>query len=698
MNTPNQTTSAQDTRSPLEKYGIDLVELAKSGKIDPVIGREEEIRRTLQILSRRTKNNPVLVGDPGVGKTAIVEGIALKIMLREVPDNLLWKRVVSLDMGALLAGAMYRGEFEQRLKDVIAEVEKSQGVIILFIDELHTIVGAGAAEGQADAWNLLKPALARWQMRLIGATTLNEYQKYIEKDSALERRFAKVMVDEPNIEETLAILRGIKEKYELHHGLKIADSAIEAAVNLSVKYISDRKLPDKAIDLMDEALSSVKLSSISKPVELEKLEKELRTHEIEYEAKKNEKDVSKEKIETLQKDIESLRLQGDAVRQIWKKEKEALQKIRTAREGIEKLRQDSNQFEREGNLGEVARIRYGLIPEQEKKLTEHETFLQEIQSTWKTYLREQVSSEDIAEIISKWTGIPVTKLLETEKDKLLHLEKYLRQKVVWQEKAIESVAHAIRRARAGLVPSWKPLASFLFLWPTWVWKTETAKALSEILFDDPGAYIRIDMSEYMERHAVSRLVWAPPGYVWYEEGGQLTEAVRRKPYSVILLDEVEKAHPDVFHILLQVLDDGRLTDGKWRTVDFKNTIIIMTSNIVYNVLQNFFKPEFLNRIDDIIVYNKLNKENLSIIIDNLLWKLTLDLKDKSVNIVYNESLKNHLIEVWYDPEYWARPMKRAIITEVLNPLSYKLLSWEIHPWDTLELSIIDSKLQMNKRS
>jgi ATP-dependent Clp protease ATP-binding subunit ClpB len=692
MNIQNPQSSQADTRSALEKYGIDLVAEAKAGKIDPVIGREEEIRRTIQILSRRTKNNPTLVGEPGVGKTAIVEGIALKILEREVPENLLGKRIITLDMWALIAWAIYRGEFEKRLKNIMKEVEKSDGEIILFIDEIHTIVWAWASEWQGDASNLLKPALARGQMRVIGATTLSEYQKYIEKDSALERRFAKVMVDEPSADETLAILRGIKEKYELHHGLKITDAALEAAVKLSQKYIADRKLPDKAIDLMDEALSSVKLTAISKPVELEKLQKDLRTLEIELKAKQSEKWFPKEQLSELESKIAEKKQITHDIEKKWKQEKEILEYIRTLRSEIEELKNKALNYEREGNLWEVARIRYGLIPEKEKQLQVKEDEMKKLQDSGESYLRERVTQEDIAEVISKWTGIPTSKLLESEKEKLLKLEEYLWEKVIGQQAAISAVSNAVRRARAWLSDISKPLASFLFLWPTWVGKTETAKALTEVLFDDQEAFIRIDMSEYMEKHSISRLIGSPPGYVWYEEWGQLTEAVRRKPYSVILFDEVEKAHSEVFHTLLQVLDDGRLTDSKGRVVNFKNTVIIFTSNLKEENLRTFFKPEFLNRIDDIIIYESLKKEELNEIVDILMSEVLGLLAEKWITASYDDALKNHIIEVWHDSEFWARPLRRAIMKEVLNPLSYKLLNSEIKAWESIKLSLRDKKL------
>ena len=670
----------------LKKYWVDLIALAKEWKIDPVIGREEEIRRTLQILSRRSKNNPVLVWEPWVGKTAIVEWIALKIVNKEVPENLINKRVITLDMWALLAWAKYRWEFEERLKAVIKEVEKSNWQIILFIDEIHTIVWAWASEWQGDAGNLLKPSLARWALKLIWATTLNEYRKYIEKDSALERRFAKVIVDEPSLEETLAILRWIKDKYEAHHGLKITDKAIESAVELSTKFIPDRQLPDKAIDLIDEALSSVKMKSISKPMELEILEKELRTLEIELEAKKAEKE-DKEIINKIEKEIASKKEQVNTINSAWKKEKDLIDELKKLREEIENLKIQADNYEREWNFWEVARIRYSEIVEKEKEIEKVSEKLAELHKNWKSFLRDKVTEEDIAEIISKWTWIPATKLLETEKEKLLHLEDYMKKKVVWQDQAIVVVSNAIRRARAWLNEPWKPLGSFLFLGPTWVGKTETAKALSEIMFNDKNAFIRIDMSEYMEKHAVSRLIGSPPGYVWHEEWGQLTEAVRRKPYSVILFDEVEKAHPDVFNTLLQVLDDGRLTDSKWRTVDFKNTIIIMTSNIKEENLKSFFRPEFLNRIDDIVKFNELDENVIIWIIDILLENVSKLLKEKWINATFSENLKKYLAKTGYDQEFGARPLKRAITNTINNQLSIKLLNWELKSWDKITLDI-----------
>jgi len=700
----------------LKKYWIDLVEQARNGKIDPVIGREEEIRRTIQILSRRTKNNPVLVWDPWVWKTAIIEWIARKIVEKEVPENLLWKRIITLDMWALLAWAKYRWEFEERLKAVIKEVEKSNGNIILFIDEIHTIVWAWNQEWQADAGNLLKPSLARWALHLIGATTINEYRKYIEKDPALERRFAQVLVDEPTREDALAILRWIKDTYETHHWIKITDNAIVSAVELSIKYITDRKLPDKAIDLIDEALSSVKLKTISKPVELDILEKKIRNLEIELAAKKVEWN-KKEDLEKLSHEIASKKEEYKSLEISWKKEKDLITKSKEFREKIEELKIKAKNFEREANYSEVAKINYGEIPDLEKEISEIDTKLEEIKNSGKSYLRDKVTEEDIAEIISKWTSIPVSKLIQSEKDKILHLEEYLKKSVVWQDKAIFSVANAIKRAKAWLNDEHKPLWSFLFLWPTWVGKTETAKALALNLFDSKDAFIRIDMSEYMEKFSVQRLIWAPPGYVWYEEWWQLTEAVRRKPYSVILFDEVEKAHPDVFNVLLQVLDDGRLTDSKWRTVNFKNTIIILTSNIgskkiaslieekrsgeeiqkeMLNELKNYFRPEFLNRIDDIVIYNPINEEMILEIVDILLKDVCKILETKNIKVDFSKELKEYLIKVWFDSEFGARPMKRAITNIVLNELSHFILKDELKSWDNIILSIENDRLVLKK--
>ena len=707
----NEEQLQEKSKDSLKKYWIDLVEKAKAWKIDPVIWREEEIRRAIQILSRRTKNNPVLIWDPWVWKTAIVEWIAKKIAENDIPDNLIWKKIISLDMWALLAWAMYKWEFEERFKSVIKEVEKSEWEIILFIDEIHTIVGAWNAEWQNDAWNLLKPSLARWELHLIWATTINEYRKYIEKDPALERRFASVMVDEPNKNDTLAILRGIKDKYEAHHWIKITDSAIETAVDLAIKYISDRKLPDKAIDLMDEAMSSVKLNSISKPVELDKIEKEIRNLKIEFEAKKSEK-ISESELKNLEEKIFQMQKKSEEIEKSWKFEKDILTEIKQNREKIDSLKSKAIFFEREWNLWEVARIRYGEIPELEKNISTNEAKMKELEKSGKNFLKNKVDKNDIAAIIAKWTWIPASKLIESEKQKLLNLENILSQEVIWQKEAIDAISNAIRRARAWLSDDSKPIWSFLFLWPTWVGKTQTAKALAKALFDDEKNMIRIDMSEYMEKHSVSRLVWAPPWYIWYEEGWQLTEAVRRKPYSVILFDEVEKAHKDVFNILLQVLDDGRLTDGKWRIVNFKNTIIILTSNIwsykiqemtnqwknydeIFEALQDdlkaHFRPEFLNRLDDVILFHPLWKEILLWIVDNLLDEFKNKLKEKNISISFWEKIKDFLINVWYDKDFGARPLKRAITKHILNNISSKIISWEIKEWDTFELDIDDNK-------
>lgn len=707
----NEEQLQEKSKDSLKKYWIDLVEKAKAWKIDPVIWREEEIRRAIQILSRRTKNNPVLIWDPWVWKTAIVEWIAKKIAENDIPDNLIWKKIISLDMWALLAWAMYKWEFEERFKSVIKEVEKSEWEIILFIDEIHTIVGAWNAEWQNDAWNLLKPSLARWELHLIWATTINEYRKYIEKDPALERRFASVMVDEPNKNDTLAILRGIKDKYEAHHWIKITDSAIETAVDLAIKYISDRKLPDKAIDLMDEAMSSVKLNSISKPVEIDKIEKEIRNLKIEFEAKKSEK-ISESELKNLEEKISQMQKKSEEIEKSWKFEKDILTEIKQNREKIDSLKSKAIFFEREWNLWEVARIRYGEIPELEKNISANEAKMKELEKSGKNFLKNKVDKNDIAAIIAKWTWIPASKLIESEKQKLLNLENILSQEVIWQKEAIDAISNAIRRARAWLSDESKPIWSFLFLWPTWVGKTQTAKALAKALFDDEKNMIRIDMSEYMEKHSVSRLVWAPPWYIWYEEGWQLTEAVRRKPYSVILFDEVEKAHKDVFNILLQVLDDGRLTDGKWRIVNFKNTIIILTSNIwsykiqemtnqwksydeIFEALQDdlkaHFRPEFLNRLDDVILFHPLWKEIILWIVDNLLAELKNKLKEKNISISFWEKIKDFLINVWYDKDFGARPLKRAITKHILNNISSKIISWEIKEWDTFELDIDDNK-------
>ena len=709
----------EDKYQALKRYARDLNELARQGKLDPVIGRDEEIRRVLQVLSRRTKNNPVLIGEPGVGKTAIVEGIAHRIVSGDVPENLKTKRIIALDIGSLIAGAKYRGEFEDRLKAVLKEIHESEGQIILFIDEMHTLVGAGAAEGAVDASNMLKPALARGDLRCVGATTLNEYRKHIEKDAALERRFQPVYVGEPSVEDTISILRGLKERYEVHHGVRIKDSALVEAAVLSHRYISDRFLPDKAIDLIDEAASKLRIEIDSMPEELDEVERKIKQLEIEREAMKKEKDPgSKERLRKIKEELSNLKEKADELRAHWQMEKETISRIRKLKEEIENVKTESAKAERDGDLSKAAELKYGKLPELEKELNEVNAKLVELQKDRKM-LKEEVEEEDVAEIVSRWTGIPVSRMMESEREKLIHMEERIRQRIVGQDEAVRAVADAIRRARAGLQEEARPIGSFIFLGTTGVGKTELARALAEFLFDDEHAMIRIDMSEYMERHSVSRLIGAPPGYVGYEEGGQLTEAVRRRPYSVVLLDEIEKAHPEVFNILLQILDDGQLTDNQGRKVNFKNTIIIMTSNIgapfimersqnitdenrerIYQEIKNevnsqlkkTLRPELLNRIDEIIVFHPLGMKEIEQIVSLQFKKIAEKAKKQGVNIELTEEARAYLAKTGYDPAFGARPLKRSLQKMITNELAKRILSGQIKTGDNIKIIFKENSL------
>jgi len=688
----------EDKYQALEKFGRDLTKAAEEGKLDPVIGRDDEIRRVIQVLSRRTKNNPVLIGEPGVGKTAIVEGLAQRIVSGDIPDSLRDRRVIALDIGALIAGAKYRGEFEDRLKAVLKEIAEAEGQIILFMDELHTIVGAGAAEGAVDAANLLKPMLARGELRAVGATTLDEYRKHIEKDAALERRFQPVYVDEPSVEDAIAILRGLKERYEVHHGVRIQDSAIVAAAMLSQRYIADRFLPDKAIDLIDEAASRLRIEIDSMPTEIDEVERRIQQLEIELQALKKEKDeASKARRDAIDRELAELRERSSGMKAKWQAEKEAIESIRAVKERLEQAHREAERAERAADLQRAAELRYGEIPELERTVREHEARLQELQSD-STMLKEEVDDEDVAEVVAKWTGIPVSRLMEGEVEKLVHMEERLHERVVGQDEAVDAVSNALRRSRAGLQDPNRPIGSFLFIGPTGVGKTELARALAEFMFDSEQAMVRIDMSEYMEKHSVSRLVGAPPGYVGYDEGGQLTEAVRRRPYSVVLLDEIEKAHPDVFNVLLQVMDDGRLTDGQGRTVDFKNTVLIMTSNVPGGRagVDATFKPEFINRLDDIVEFHQLSRDEIGRIVELQAAKLIERVRERGVEVELTDDARTLIGNLGYDPTYGARPLKRVIQKQLVDKLALALLEGRFAPGDTVVVDARDGELVFNK--
>jgi ATP-dependent Clp protease ATP-binding subunit ClpB len=700
--------AGEEEQSPLERFGRDLTEIAEQGKLDPVIGRDDEIRRVIQVLSRRTKNNPVLIGEPGVGKTAIVEGLAQRIVSKDVPESLRDRRVIALDMGALIAGAAYRGEFEERLKGVLKEVVDAQGTIILFLDELHTVVGAGAAQGSVDAANLLKPMLARGELRCVGATTLDEYRQHIEKDAALERRFQPVMVGEPSVQDTIAILRGLKERYEVHHKVRIQDSALIAAATLSHRYIADRFLPDKAIDLVDEAASKIRIEIDSMPTEIDEVDRRIMQLQIELTSLKKEKDqASKDRRSAIEAELEELKERSRQMKEQWQAEKQAIQGISELKERLESARAEVERAEREADLERAAKLRYSDIPELEKELAEREAAEREhAHGEGPVFLKEEVDADDVAEVVARWTGIPVSRLLEGETEKLIHMEERLHERVVGQDEAIEAVATALRRSRAGLQDADRPIGTFLFLGPTGVGKTELARALAEFMFDSQDAMVRIDMSEYSEKHSVSRLVGAPPGYVGYEEGGQLTEAVRRRPYSVVLLDEIEKAHPDLFNTLLQVMDDGRLTDGQGRTVDFKNTVLIMTSNIPVTAglsdaemraqLLQSFKPEFINRLDDIIRFDSLSREQLGEIVDMQVARLLERVAERGVQLTLTEDARTLLGNMGYDPIYGARPLRRVIQKQLVDRLALALLEGEIRAGDSVRVDAVDGEIALEK--